>query len=322
MSGRSLARATAARAICYSGIPRAVRFARRTRATLLFYHDPAPAVLEAHLLWLSRHFRFATLDLVVDALRGGAALPERSLVLTFDDGYRGNHALLPLFRRFGVRPTVYVCSGIVATRRRFWFLEPVATERCKRLPNRERLALLECATGFRQEAERPETPRQALDARELEELAPHVDFGAHTRFHPILTQCGDDEAWDEIAGSKRELEALLGRPCRHFSYPNGDYGDREALLAARAGFDSARTTDVGAVARGSDPFRLRVFGVTDDASVDVLAAQLSGVPYYLRNLARGRLGGRKEIIRPQAAGAVRTPRASSRGGSSGLRRIR
>ena len=25
-----------------------------------------------------------------------------------------------------------------------------------------------------------------------------VDFGAHTRFHPMLTRCDDDEAWSEM----------------------------------------------------------------------------------------------------------------------------
>lgn len=320
MSGRSFARATAARVIRYSGIPRAARFARRARATILFYHDPEPSVMETHLRWLAPRFRFATLDAVVDALRAGAPVPERSLVLTFDDGYRGNHALLPLFRRYGVRPTVYLCSAIVGTRRRFWFREPVDTERAKRLANRERLEWLERATGFRQDAETDDDPPAALGARELADMAPHVDFGAHTRFHPILTQCTDDEAFEEIAGSKRDLEALLGRPCRHLSYPNGDYGERDAGLARRAGFESARTTDVGSVGAGADPFRLRVFGVTDDASVDVLAAQLSGVPYYLRNLARGRLGGRKEIIRPAAED--QRAAASSRAGRGRRRRWR
>jgi peptidoglycan/xylan/chitin deacetylase (PgdA/CDA1 family) len=299
MPGRSLARGAAARLIRYSGLPRAARFARRTRATILFYHDPAPHVMEAHLRWLSERFRFTTLDRVVEALRAADPLPARSVVLSFDDGYRGNHALLPLFRRYGVRPIIYLCSAIVATRRRFWFLEARDSERCKRLSNGERLALLARETGFRQDAEATDSPPQALDARELRELAPHVDFGAHTRFHPILTQCSDEEAWEEIAGSKRDLEQLLGRPCRHFSYPNGDYGPREAELARRAGFDSARTTEVGSVGPGADPFRLRVFGVTDDASVDVLAAQLSGIPYYLRNLARGRLGGGKEMLVPR-----------------------
>jgi peptidoglycan/xylan/chitin deacetylase (PgdA/CDA1 family) len=300
MGWRSVARESVARGIRYSGLPRALRRARRHRATIAFYHDPSPSVMEAHLRYLSARFSFATLDAVVDAIRAGdcSRLPERSLVLTFDDGHRGNYELLPLFRRYRVRPTIYVCTQVVATRRRFWFLEPVETARWKRLDNRARLAELRRATGFEQEREYADSPPQALSREQMLEMAPHVDFEPHTRFHPILTQCTDEEAWEEVLGSKRDLEALLGRPCRHFSYPNGDYLERDVEQARKAGFDSARTVDVGTNDAATDPYLLRVVGLTDDASVDVLAAQVSGIPFYLRNLARGRLGGRKEPIRP------------------------
>jgi peptidoglycan/xylan/chitin deacetylase (PgdA/CDA1 family) len=303
MGWRSVARESVARGIRYSGLPRALRWARRRRATIAFYHDPSPAVMEAHLRYLSARFAFTTLDAVVDAIRGGdwSGLPERALVLTFDDGHRGNHALLPLFRRYRVRPTIYVCTQVVATGRRFWFQEPVETARWKQLDNRARLAELRRATGFEQEAEYADSPRQALSREQMLEMAPHVDFQPHTRFHPILTRCTDEEAWEEVAGSKRDLEALLGRPCRHFSYPNGDYLERDVDQARKAGFDSARTVDVGTNDATTDPYRLRVMGLTDDASVDVLAAQLSGIPSYLRNLARGRFDGRKEPIRPRVA---------------------
>ena len=36
------------------------------------------------------------------------------------------------------------------------------------------------------------------------------DVGAHTRTHPILTRCTDEELMDEVDGSRRDLEAALG----------------------------------------------------------------------------------------------------------------
>ena len=44
--------------------------------------------------------------------------------------------------------------------------------------------------------------------------------------------------------------------------------------------------------RNTDPFRLRITGVTDDASVNLLAAQLSRITGYLRYLSRGSLTGK------------------------------
>lgn len=297
---KGVAREATARALRYSGVPYAIRrTGARDAATILLYHDPPADLLEQHLRYLAGHYRFTTLDVVVDAIASGdwSQVPERAAVLTIDDGHRGNHALLPLFRRFGVRPTIYLCSQIVGTERRFWFQEPAATQDLKRLSNRERLEALKRLTGFEQERAYPGEPRQALSRDEILEMAPWVDFGAHTRFHPILPQCEDAEAWQEIAGSKRDLEALLGREIRHFSYPNGDYTAREIEYARRAGFASARTTDVGWTGRTSDPFRLAMMGITDDASVDMLTVQLTGIVSSVRRLVRR---DRSAVIAPSA----------------------
>jgi peptidoglycan/xylan/chitin deacetylase (PgdA/CDA1 family) len=88
--------------------PSAVRAATRRRVTIAFYHDPSPERFGAHARYFVAHYRFTTLDAVVDALGSGdwSGSPERALVVTFDDGHRGNHRLLPIFRRYGLRPTI------------------------------------------------------------------------------------------------------------------------------------------------------------------------------------------------------------------------
>ena len=201
-----------------------------------------------------------------------------------------NHRLLPIFRRYDLRPLIYLCSRIVGTRNGFWFNESVDTHALKGVANRDRLEALAQATGFEPEAPRP-GPRQALSLEEIHEMAPFVDFGSHTRTHPILTQCSDRVALSEIEGSRRDLEEMTGRPCRHFCVPNGDWGEREVELARLAGYDSMRTTNVGWAGPDSDLFRLKVAAVSDDASIDKLAAQLAGLPRFAKNLARGHLGG-------------------------------
>jgi peptidoglycan/xylan/chitin deacetylase (PgdA/CDA1 family) len=291
MSLRSTARESIAHLLRWSGAPWLLRRAhRRNAASILFYHDPKPAVLDAHLAYLRDRYSFTTLDAIVDAMerRDASALPDHAVALTFDDGHRGNHALLPVFRRHGVVPTIYLCSQIVGTGRRFWFQIPgMDADLYKPLPAAERLAALARDHGFDLLREYPAAERQALSDREIEEMAPHVDFQVHTRFHPVLPHCTDEEAWEEIAVAKRELEERLGRPCRHFSYPNGDYVARDAELVRRAGFASARTTELGWTRLDTDPFRLPCFGITDDASVAVLAAQLSGIPSFVRRRTVG-----------------------------------
>jgi peptidoglycan/xylan/chitin deacetylase (PgdA/CDA1 family) len=66
------------------------------------------------------------------------------------------------------------------------------------------------------------------------------EVAAHTRTHPDLRGVRDLN-W-EIAGSKQDLEAMLGRPVRTFCYPYG--GTNNAVIAATrsAGFELAVTT--------------------------------------------------------------------------------
>jgi len=303
-------RQLAALALHWSGIPLLVRHTiARRRVTIVLYHDPAPEVLDRHLRYLAKRYSFITLDRLVEAIRDRDAshLPPRSLVVTFDDGHRGNHRLKPIFEKYGVRPTVYLVSRVVATRRRFWFRH-VGEARSHELmpqPNRERLEILRERDGFTPTTEHPEEDRQALSAAELTELAAGVDFGSHTCFHPSLVTCSDEECELELRESKRDLEKLLGRECRHLAYPNGDYSEREIRLAREAGYLSARSIDVGWNGVHTDPYRLRVTGVTDDASIHLLAAQLSGITMYLRYLWAGSPSGRHRPVRTPPRERVR-----------------
>jgi peptidoglycan/xylan/chitin deacetylase (PgdA/CDA1 family) len=289
-------RALVAGAIRWGGLAALVRNTwGRHRVGILMYHDPAPEVLDRHLAYLASRHGLTSLSVVVDALRSGdwSRIPAKPVVVTIDDGRAGNARLLDVLRRYGLTPTIFLCSGVVTTRRRFWFLDldaPTA-DRLKRVPNRERLAQLE-PLGYRKADDDP-ARSQALSAEELERLGTVCEYGAHTRFHPILPTCTDAEAEEEVAGSKADLEGLLGIQCRHFAYPNGLYGERELELVRRAGFDSARTTDVGWVGRRTDPYRLPIVSVADDASVTELAAELAGLKWLLRLLkGEGTLRGR------------------------------
>jgi peptidoglycan/xylan/chitin deacetylase (PgdA/CDA1 family) len=264
-----------------SGLPWLARRAwARGTVGILVYHNPTPELLERHLRYLTPRASFITLDRLVDALGTPAwdELPPRSLVVTIDDGHADNAALVDVFRRHGVRPTIFACSQIVGTRRRYWWtVDGIDKRLLQTVDNETRLAILAERHGFRQDADGG-NGRQALSREEVAELRASVDFESHTRFHPILTACTDEEARLEIEGSRAEIAELTGREPRHFAYPNGRYGEREVALLEQAGYASARTIELGWNGRDADPYRLKMIGVPDDASIDLLAAQLAGIP--------------------------------------------
>lgn len=273
--------------VVFSGLGWIVRkmFARR-KVTIILYHDPWPETVERHLSFLSRCYRFITLSDLVSAIRNQRFdFPPYSMVITFDDGHRGNAALTNIFRRYGITPTIFLCSSIINSPRKFWFKLPgINSKAMKTKSNQERLRVLREKYGFNVAQQFPSDEWQALNSYELDTMMQVFDLQSHTCFHPILTTCTREEAELEIVESKAALSRDLKKEIRHFAYPNGDYSEREIGILKEAGYDSARSTDVGWNDVNTDPYRLKITGVNDASDIIMLRAELSGIPGYLYNL--------------------------------------
>lgn len=275
----------------WSGIPFLLReIVQRNRVTILCYHDPDPKIADLHIQVLKRLYNIIPLSSYI-ASRSNSdtdALPIKALVITFDDGHMGNHKLLPILRRHQAPVTIFLCSGIVGTRRHYWWnasIDKRTTRSLKRIPNQERLARLS-NSGFDEKSEYSE--RQSLSSSEIEELRVAVDLQAHTRFHPILPQCTDERAWDEIAGSKVDLERDYGLNINAFAYPNGDYNTRDINLVKKAGYECALTIDGGYNTPKVDMFRLRRVRLHDVAGVDELIVKASGFWSFVEKILDNR----------------------------------
>jgi poly-beta-1,6-N-acetyl-D-glucosamine N-deacetylase len=266
-----------------SGLPWLLREAvRRRRTTILVYHDPSPRTMEGHLRALGRRYNFVSLADYVSSRTGGLVqLPPKSLVITLDDGHAGNHELRGVFERFDVRPTIFVCTGLIGTRRGFWFLHAADVEALKRLPNDERIAALG-ASGFSSDAELPR--REALSTDELRSLSTVADIQSHTVTHPILPACTNQEARFELEESKRQLEQSFDLAVDALAYPNGDYSDRELSLTRALGYTCAVTVDGGSNTSSTDLFRLRRTAVDDRDSVDAVLVKASGLWRHVKGL--------------------------------------
>lgn len=270
--------------ICLLGIPLLIReLICRNGVAVLLYHDVQPKVFAKHIAYLSHHYKIISLDTLVSAIynKDFSEIPQKSVVITIDDGYAGNVTLLPIFKQYRIHPTIYVCTQIINTHRHFWFRisERSKKERLKKLPNVERLTRLEQESDFEQEKEYQD--RQALNIDEMKDMMQDVDFQPHTQFHPILPQCTETECKQEILSSKADLEKFLGVECLHFSYPNGDYTEREIEIVKAGGFRSARTTDIGWNNVETSPYKLKAMPISDDAGFIRFHAELTTIPQRL-----------------------------------------
>lgn len=258
---------------------------QRRKVTFLLFHDMSADDAERNFTYLKRHYNTIGLNDYLEAVQKRQMLPKKAVVITFDDGHISNYDMLPVIKRLHIPVTIFLCSDIVGTHRHFWFRhsqEVKATvESFKRMPNEQRLEELK-AYGFEQGMEYSD--RQALTKEQIEEMKPWVNFQSHTCFHPILPQCDDSTAHEEIAGSRHRLEDAFGLSVNALSYPNGDYSARDIRLAKEAGYMCGVTVDAGYNELGTDLFRLKRFSVNDAHTTTELMVKASGCYALLKNL--------------------------------------
>ena len=197
-------------------------------------------------------------DLTRTTASGGASLPPRPVLLTFDDGFADFASdALPVLTRFGFTATLYIATAYVGDTSR-WL-------------RRER-----------------EATRPMLTWQELSQIAASgIECGAHTHTHPQLDTIPRAAARHEIAHSKGVLEQHLGRAITTFAYPFGYYTPAVRQLVCEAGYTSACAVHYTMSAVGEDPFALSRLIVTADTSTDAFTALLFGRrPQPLRPVAQ------------------------------------
>jgi peptidoglycan/xylan/chitin deacetylase (PgdA/CDA1 family) len=127
---------------------------------------------------------------------------------------------------------------------------------------------------------------------------PLVTIGAHTRCHVPLGPLSYAEARAEIDESCARVGRETGRPCRHFSFPDGGVGPREFQLAREAGLTTSVTSHRGLLmshhASAMDALpRITLNG--DLQKPHYVKVLLSGVPFALDSATR-RMGLRRPSV--------------------------
>jgi peptidoglycan/xylan/chitin deacetylase (PgdA/CDA1 family) len=259
------------------------------KVCILLYHDLEPEAFRSQLQFLrKKKYNFISLEEYTQVLYQStkSTLPDRSVIITFDDGHKGNYALLSILKEFKIKPVIYLCSDIIATQRMYWFQwiqDTGLKAKLKRVANDDRISRLE-ALGFNPLEEQNE--RSALSLLEIKEMQAHVDFQSHTRFHPILPKCTNEDAWNEIEQSKALLEERFNTTIQSIAYPNGNYGAREIEYIKSAGYLTGMTVEPGLNSLRANPFRLKRYAIKDATHTYELESKLSGVADVLYRLRR------------------------------------
>jgi peptidoglycan/xylan/chitin deacetylase (PgdA/CDA1 family) len=272
-------------------------------------HDPLSVdyrTFEKHLAYLERRYELVGMDQAAELLSRGEKLKKRYAVVTFDDGYRDNYLYgREIFRRYGVKPTIFLTAGKIEERSWLWHdrieymvfasekgdvtidtagirgLFPLHTEEerrrladalmeaVKRVDESAKNKVLDDLAGAL-EVRVPEQSRRLLDWDEAGSLAEAgADMGGHTMNHPILSRLPAEEMRREIADCKRLVEERMGKEVRHFAYPNGKPGDytQESVAELKKLYRTAATTVMGVNLPGGNLYELRRILIGKDADI-------------------------------------------------------
>ncbi len=216
--------------------------ARLARVPVMMYHDVLP---QKEVSWdntpqeIVEHFDLIkaqgltpiSLQQLVTHLQTGLPLPEKPIVLTFDDGYGGHYEYVyDLIKKYNY-PAVFSI-----------YIDGVGKDA---IPNAER---------------RPRGPRTHVSWEQLQEMKtnPLVEIVSHSVTHPLdLRKLTDEQLKQELKESKQVLENKLGIPIDYFTYPVGKNDDRVRRLVQEAGYKAA-------LAMHEDPKEEQLAGESDN----------------------------------------------------------
>lgn len=216
---------------------------------------------EEQLDFLKRNYQVITFREVIDCLKEDKRFPERSLLLTFDDGFRDNYMnAFGLLKKYELPAAFFVVSSLIGTNNSFWFDEVAFTvahapvdyvelpggfrfalggsgeaqieartvkllSHLKGLTNEDRLAavslIAECLPKDKLRTDAEYSMPMTWD--ELREMsAAGMEVYSHTHTHALLSQVVDPrEIRWELEESKKIIERELGTLCDVIAFPVG-----------------------------------------------------------------------------------------------------
>lgn len=230
------------------------------------------ADFKRQLNWLKRRYKMLSLEEYLDNFLADAEDRQRSIALTFDDGYRRTFDLVsPFLIDNGIPATFFVSTAHLEGEGLLWFVyfnalcfegayESLRIEDENYLLDSEKACTLAWrrlialaresgdAIGFshRYEQRYPLTDHViqrylGLTEEQLSGFkdAPDLDLGGHTHRHPYLDQISAQDQLAEMQKNKAILEDLSGQPVRYFAYTGGVYDQTSIEMAKQVGFEAA-----------------------------------------------------------------------------------
>jgi peptidoglycan/xylan/chitin deacetylase (PgdA/CDA1 family) len=247
---------------------------------------------EAQIKHLKERYKIIDPDDFLRAVESGFNFPERSVLLTFDDGqYDFNKYAFPVLKRHGLKAVAFLPTNYTGKNDVFWWdrLEDYLFRtvikniifRRKRIDLKKKDAAMKIISKTIKESleskidnileelrlmlkvEGSAVKRSSLTWEEIGEMVGSgIVFGGHTHNHVNLAQISDEAAQNEILLSKIIIEENTGKKTELFAYPYGSFTPANEKMVQEAGFRAAFSTIGGFVDASSSAYSLKRVAVS------------------------------------------------------------
>ena len=275
-----------------------------------------PSNFVGQMRHLAKHYRVVSMPEVLDAVERKRELPERSVLITFDDAYADFADIpFPILKRFRLPATLFVPTAypdhpdsafwwdkiyqaVDRTRRTELCDTPLGSLSLKTptqrrrslrmlqdyvttLPHLEGMRLVDSVCAQLGETQLKSVSVLSWD--QLRQLSKEgVTLGSHTRTHPIMTQIPSAQIREEVKGSQQDLKTEIGVVFPIFCYPNGDHSDTVTAILQEEGIRLGFTTVAGKnELESSDLLRLKRIGIAPRTSLPLFHLRLLQIGIYL-----------------------------------------
>ena len=167
-----------------------------------------PEQFEAQMAYLADEgYTTITIDEMMDALENGTSLPEKPVIITFDDGYADNYEYAyPILKKYGFKATIFLIYDFTDTYPNYLTWDQI---------------------------------------NEMKESG-LIHFESHTMTHANLAELTSaDELRHEIADSHNLLSEKLGYDMHYIAYPGGRVNEEIEEITRAAGYRGGFTVHYG-----------------------------------------------------------------------------
>ena len=185
------------------------------------------ADFERQMAYLAKEkYKVISILELISKLKAQQKIEPKTVVLTFDDGYRDNYMqAFPVLKKYNFPAAIFVVTGLIG--------------------------------GV--SVNRNDTRFQMLNWQEIREMAESglITFWPHTENHKKMTFLAEGGAELEISKSKASLDSFFNKNLNILAYPFGRYNQSVIDACKKSGIEAAFTVETGRVNLGDNMLELK-----------------------------------------------------------------